>query len=116
MDPVVPAKIAFEFLALHYGGSIYENRPQFESIRYQLLAGKLSEGDVHVERLEAKNTRLFHRLLFDGNNPGARFQIKLFGGLDYFVSFPCIPVRPPCYWYDHDLMSNNETIGPLKDD
>ena len=110
MDLVVPAKIAFEFLALHCGDTIYENRPQFKSVRDQLLAGKLSEDDVQVERREAMNQQLFHGLLFEGNKPGARVQVRLFGRWAFFVDFRHIAVRAPRCWYEHDLVSEKEKL------
>ena len=116
MDLVVPAIIAFEFLALHCGDTIYENRPQFKSVRDQLLAGKLSEEDVHVERREAMNQRLFHGLLFEGNNPGARVQVWLFGRLAFFVDFRHIAVLGPRYWYEYDLVSEKEKFHPCDGD
>ena len=86
IEPVVPAKIAFEFLALHCGDIIYQNVPQLKSIRYQLCTAKeLSEGDIHVDRFEAQNDRLLHGLAFEGNDPGAKVQIRLFR----IFSLPC---------------------------
>ncbi len=41
IEPVVPAKIAFEFLALHCGDSIYDNPPQLASIRRQILKRRI---------------------------------------------------------------------------
>ena len=116
MDLVVPAIIAFEFLALHCGDTIYEHRPQFNSIREQLLAGKLSEDNVHVERWEAMNKQLFHGLLFEGNNPGARVQVRIFGRLAFSVDFRHIAVRGPRCWYEHDLVSEKEKLHPCDGD
>ena len=116
MNPVVPAKIAFEFLALHCGDDIYQDLPAFASIRYQLQKGELEEDHVRVTRMEAMNNRLFHGLLFEGNNPGACVQVRLFGRWTYFVSFPCIAIRCRRYWYEHDLESDKEEVGFLKDE
>ena len=108
MDLVVPAKIAFEFLALHCGKNIYENPPQLAAIRRQLLAGKLSEGDIHVERSIPQNNRLFHGLVFEGNNPGAHIQIRFFGQLAFRVQFRHLTINCPRFGYTHDLESGKE--------
>ena len=116
MDLVVPATIAFEFLALHRADAIYANQPKFNSIRDQLLAGKLSEDNVQVERWETINKRLFHGLLFEGNNPGARVQVRLFGRLAFSVHFRDIAVLAPRCWYEYDLVSEEEKFHPCVGD
>ena len=114
IDPVVPAKIAFEFLALHCGYDIYENAPQINSIRYQLnTARRLSEGDILVVRLMAQNKQLFHGLAFEGNNPGAQVQIRLFGSVAFRVSFRYLAIQGPRFSYTHILKSENEEFHLL---
>ena len=110
MALVVPAKIAFEFLALHCGDDIYKNPAQLASIRRQLLAGELSEGDIHVERLIAQNDRLFHGLAFEGNDPGAHIQIRLFGKLAFRVQFRYLAIQCPRWGYTHDLISGEDDL------
>ncbi|MCE2522626.1 MAG: hypothetical protein J4F49_05330 [Rhodobacteraceae bacterium] len=108
IDPIVPAKIAFEFLALHCKNGIYENPQQLASIRRQLVEGKLTGNDIHVQRLEAQNDRLFHGLVFEGNCPGARVQIRLFGSLAFRVEFSRFSVSSTRLCYTHDLLSGKE--------
>lgn len=108
IDPIVPAKMAFEYLALHCRDAIYHNPPQLASIRRQLLAGTLHEGNIDVERLNAQNNRLFHGLAFEGNNPGAQVQIRLFGSLAFRVQFRSLSVDGTRYGYTHDLVSGDE--------
>ena len=109
INPVVPVKIAFEFLALHCGDKIYENSPQLNSIRSQIINTKiLAEGDIHVERLVAQNDVLFHGLAFEGNNPGAQVQIRLFGYLGFRVSFRFLSIQCPRIAYTHDLVSGKD--------
>ena len=51
INQVVPVKIAFEYLALHCGDTIYDDSPQLNSIRYQIANTKIqADGDIHVER------------------------------------------------------------------
>ena len=113
IDPVVPAKIAFEFLALHCGDDIYENSPQLRSIRRQLLDGNLSEGNVHVERLMAQNNRLLHGLVFEGNTPGARVQIRLFGRLAFRIQFHYLAIDCTRLSYTHDLLSGLDDLSAV---
>lgn len=114
IDPVVPVKIAFEYLALHCGDAIYENSPQLNSIRHQIANTKiLTEGDIRVERLVAQNDRLFHGLAFEGNNPGAQVQIRIFGSLGFRVSFCHLSVQCPRDAYTHDLISGKENCNLL---
>ena len=113
IDPVVPAKIAFEFLALHCGDAIYENPPPLKAIRSQLLDGNLSEVNVHLERLVAQNHRFFHGLVFEGNNPGAQVQIRLFGRLAFRVQFCYLAIRCTRFSYTHDLLSGHDDLYPV---
>ena len=109
IDPIVPAKMAFEFLALHCGSDIYENPPQLASIRHQLIDGKLPGDDIRVQRLEAQNNRLFHGLVFEGNSPGARVQIRLFGPLAFCVEFNRLSISGTRCGYTHDLVSGHDS-------
>ena len=114
INPVVPAKIAFEFLALRCGDDIYEDSPQLNSIRYQLrTVGELSEGDIDVERLEAQNNQLFHGLVFEGNKPGAQVQIRFFGSLAFRVCFRFLAIQCPRFGYTHDLISGDDCAWPV---
>ena len=108
MDPIVPTKIAFEWLALHCGSAIYENPPQLATIRRQLCRSKLSGGEIRVQRLKAKNCGFFHGLAFEGNSRGARVQIRLFGSLAFRVEFSRLSVSGNRCGYTHDLVSGNE--------
>ncbi len=108
IDPIVPATIAFEFLALHCGIKIYENPPQFALIRRQLIDGKLSGDEIRVQRLEAQNRQLFHGLVFEGNSPGARVQIRLFGSLAFRVEFNRWSISGTRCGYTHDLVSEDD--------
>ena len=108
--PAMPAKIAFEFLALHCRDAIYVDSPQLAAIRQQILTSELAEEDVRVERLSAANDRMFHGLAFEGNNPGAQVQIRLFGSLVYRIQFCRLGIRGPRWAYTHDLTNDDETF------
>lgn len=112
-DPAMSAKVAFEFLALHCGDEIYVDSPQLAAIRQQVLASELAEEDVRVERLSASNDRMFHGLAFEGNNPGAQVQIRLFGSLVYLIQFCRLRIRGPRTAYTHDLTTDDETVEAI---
>ena len=108
IDPIVPTKIAFEWLALHSRCAIYANPPQLASIRRQLCEGRLSGDEIRVQRLKAQNCRLFHGLAFEGNSPGASVQIRLFGSLAFRVKFNRLSVSGTRCGYTHDLVSGHD--------
>lgn len=111
MDPLVPLKIAFEFLACHLGTSIYGDVPQLAEIRHVLRAGEGVSKCIDVDRLSGEEYRPFHGLCFEGNCPHARVQIRLFGWLAFRVHFYGLAVAGPRFAYTHDLESNQESIG-----
>ena len=108
MDPVVPAKIAFEFLALHCGNDIYGDAPQLKALRDQIRACDLTEDEIRIERLEGERETLLHGIVFEGNHPGARIQVRLFGKLAWRVSFRRLSVTCPRFCYTHNLISGEE--------
>lgn len=87
LDPVVAIKCAYEFLALHVGTAIYQETPALNAIRTILRDGSINPKDVEVERLQAQEARPFHGLVFEGNQPYAKVQIRLFGQLALRVHF-----------------------------
>lgn len=110
MDTVVPLKIAFEFLACHLGTAVYEETPLLDEARRALATGQIDTACVSVERLTAEKTRPFHGIIFEGNAPHARFQIRLFGKLAFRVHFLRLAVGGPRFQYTHDLATNEERI------
>lgn len=111
MDEVVPLKIAFEFLACHLGTAIYSDVPQLAEIRHVLRSGEDVSNSFHVDRLSAEEYRPFHGLCFEGNDPHARIQIRLFGWLAFRVHFYGLAVGGPRFAYTHNLESNRERIA-----
>ena len=108
MSPVVPAKIAFEFLALHCGKDIYGDAPQLKALRDQIRACDLTEDEIRIERLEGERETLLHGIVFEENHPGARIQVRLFGKLAWRVSFRRLSVTCPRFCYTHNLISGEE--------
>ena len=116
MNSLVPAKSAYEFLALHVGSAIYEESPPLKAIRQALRTTKLNEEHIRVERLHAIDAKPFHGLVFEGNAPHARVQVRLFGKLALRVHFPRLSIGGSRGMYTHDLESNEEHVRQLPQD
>lgn len=116
LNSLVPAKSAYEFLALHVGQAIYEESPPLKAIRQALRSGKLNAEHIRVERLHATDTKPFHGLVFEGNAPHAKVQLRLFGKLAFRVHFPRLSVGGSRGMYTHDLESNEEHVQQLPQD
>jgi hypothetical protein len=110
LNPLLPLKIAFEFLACHLGAAIYDSVRPLEVIRESLRSGALDES-VHVEFLRAEREQPLHGLLFEGNDPYARVQVRLFGNLAYRVHFKNLAVGGMRFVYTHLLESDEEDIA-----
>lgn len=113
IHPVVPVKTAFEFLALHLGGSVYELSPPLEEARRILTGGELDPQWISVERLEAPSAHPFHGIAFEGNRPHAQVQLRLFGKLAFRVHFRRLAVGGPRFQYTHDLETAKEFVSQL---
>lgn len=110
LNPVVPAKTAYEFLALHFGAAICERAPCLEAIRAALSTGSIDEREIQVERLHAPEAKPFHGIVFEGNSPYAKVQVRLFGKLAFRVHFKHLSVGGSRFSYTHDLESNEEDV------
>lgn len=116
MDPVVPLKVAFEFLACHLGTAVYEETPPLDEVRRALASGQIDPSWVAVERLTAEKARPFHGITFEGNEPHARVQIRFFGKLAFRVHFLRLAVGGPRGQYTHDLATNEEHVCEVAED
>ncbi len=110
LNPIVPAKTAYEFLALHLGGAIYERAPCLDALRGALATGTIHERDIQVDRLHAPEAKPFHGIVFEGNSPYAKVQVRLFGRLAFRVHFKLLSVGGPRASYTHNLESNEEDL------
>lgn len=110
MNPVIPLKIAYEFMACHLGTAIYNDVQPLNDIRQSIK--KLNSDCEHyrIERLHATKYNPFHGICFEGNNPYASFQIRLFGWLAFRVKFLRLAINGPQYMYTLDLNSGSEDI------
>ena len=101
-------KIAYEFLALCLGNAIYGEQPELGLIRRTLQT--LDRKNAFVEFFEREHKYHVHGIAFEGNNPFARVQVRLFGSLAFRVNFPRIAVGGPCFAYTHDLSTGEESV------
>jgi len=113
MDHVVPTKTAYEFLAGHLGTAIVESDPHLDRIRDVLAGGTMDTSVVAVERLHAPTARPFHGVIFEGNHPHARVQVRFFGKLAFRVHFRQLALGGPRLAYTHDLVTGEERVVQL---
>lgn len=115
MNPLVPAKIAFEFLAGHLGDQIYKQNVVLDDIRSMFFNGVISDNVVIVERLYAENNELFHGICFEGNSPNATVLIRLFGTLAFRVTFMRLAVGGARFIYTHIISTGDEDMRMVED-
>ncbi len=111
MNPAVPLKIAYEFLALHLNTAIYQDAPTLAATRNALVGHPIDPVHLLVERLHAPEAKPFHGIHFEGNNPHATVQVRLFGQLAFRVHFKTLSVDGPRFVYTHDLAADEEYVA-----
>ena len=111
LDPVVPLKIAFEFLALCVGEEIYGAIPPLSHIRSILRrVTDWDERTVSVDRLCAPRIAPFHGICNESNAEYESVQIRLFGQLAYRVHFRKLRIDCPRFVYTHLLNDNVDHV------
>jgi len=116
MNPLMPLKIAYEFIACHLGASICASEPQLEEIRNALLTQNAYNECFQVDRLNAKEYKPFHGVVLERNKQYAQVQIRLFGWLAFRVHFKRLKVHAPRCAYTHFLDTNIEDLRIINDD
>jgi hypothetical protein len=114
MNPVVPIKIAYEFLALHLGTAVYEDIPPLVEARRVLGGGLPDARQILVERLEAPQAQPIHGIAFEGNSPYSKVQIRFFGKLAFRVHFKQLAIGGPRAQYTHTLGDGREYVAIQK--
>jgi hypothetical protein len=104
LSSLVPLKAAFEFATLLIGTSAYAAAP-LAHIRSILLEQDEKAAAALVTFGHAGDYRPLHGLLFEGNSPEARVQVRLFGKLSYRVTLPSIAINAPRFSATMDLAS-----------
>lgn len=114
LSPLVPLKIAFEFIACLLGTAAYNKARQMSELRMVLCDRIEDHPSFCVERLSASEYKPFHGIFFEGNDPHARVLIRLFGWLAFRVHLKNLVVGGPQYVYTHLLDSNEEDLRIVK--
>jgi hypothetical protein len=117
MNPLIPLKIAFEFIACHLGESICALEPQLEEIRKVFAKQDTADNECfQVERLNAGEYKPFHGIVLEGNNNShAQVQVRLFGWLAFRVHFKRLKIHAPRCAYTHFLDTNIEDLRIVED-
>ena len=112
LDARLPAKVAFEFLALCTGEAICSNDWPLPELR-RILATGIGEDDtiLRVEHFRAGDPRPFHGICIEENPMNAQVQVRLFGCLAYCVHFPQLYIGGPRYAYTHCLETRHEDVS-----
>lgn len=115
MDPSIPAKTAYEFLACHMGSTIYDGAPQLCEVRNCLTSGLLNPDSILVERFSSNKYEPFHGICVEGNDPYAKVQVRLFGSLAFRVHFRRLSSQGPKFIYTHRLDTKEEVVQVLEE-
>ena len=111
LDPLVPLKIAYEYLALSFGKSVLDGR--LDLIRNALVPGGQVPASCCVEDLRSTEYLPFHGLVVERPRPHTSVLIGLFGYLAYRVHFFALAhSNQRCVAYTLDLDSGEETLYP----
>ena len=109
VDDLLVVKIAFEFFALLSGTAICNDNAHLNEVRHALNCAQPSAAFT-VERLEARDYAPFHGGCFEGNDPYAKIQVRLFGKLAYRVHFHHLSLDGPKIIYTHYLKSGHHDV------
>lgn len=103
LSDAVILKIAYEFLACVVGKAIYSDTPALIEARRALRGERSLSSKVRIEHLRGPKYDAFHGVAFQGNEPHAVIQIRLFGWLAFKVYFGGILINAPRLQYTHRL-------------
>lgn len=112
LDALLPAKVAYEFLALCAGKAICAEDWPLTELRQILATGiEVDDSILRVEHFRAGEPRPFHGICNEDNSTYAQVQVRLFGCLAYCVHFPHLYIRGPRYAYTHCLQTHHEYLN-----
>ncbi|MBL8548268.1 MAG: hypothetical protein JNL81_17540 [Hyphomonadaceae bacterium] len=115
LTPLISLKIAYEFAVLSFGSPMLANdNPALREIRRALIQGDERAPVFNVQEMIAKDRtpRPFHGIAFEGNDPHAVIQVRLFGYLAYRVHFPNLAIDKEPFGYTHTLDHGQEWLNP----
>ena len=101
-------KIAYEFIALTVGTSIYDHA--FDRYREILQGNQSSINAIRVEYQRAPQYLPFHGVGLDQVSPYVIVQIRLFGMLAFLIHFSNISIKLPCIYYTQDLEKKKDYV------
>ena len=78
MDPLIPAKAAFEFLCCHVGSAIYDEGLHLSQIRSSIINKQMNPDVLRVERLTSNKYEPLHGICFEVEHRGRWFKVNLF--------------------------------------
>ncbi len=110
LNPLVLLKMAYEYLACHLGTAVYDDAPQMSELRSVLRDHNEEHPCYSVERLHAPAYKPLHGLCFEGNDPYAKVQVRLFGKLAYRVHLNNLAVGGDRYVYTQNLSTGDKEI------
>lgn len=90
------------------------DNPALREIRRTLIQGDTDAPVYRVQDMIAKDRtpRPFHGIAFEGNDPHAVIQVRLFGYLAYRVHFPNLAIEKKPFGYTHTLDDGQEGMSP----
>jgi len=103
-------KIAYEFLACHLMGAIYD--PRFDDIRAAILGQQGRPGAYRIERLRGEGYTAMHGLALEAGAPHIIVQVRFFGWLAFRVHFLHVAWGGLRYVYTLDL---THSVGYCKE-
>jgi hypothetical protein len=106
ISPIVPLKIAYEYMALHLGTAVFDWR--LDPIRAFLRNDATLANTWRIERLVVLPYAPFHGLVVEENAPHGVVQIRLFGGVVFRVHFLDTGFQGVRLKYTHDLEHGRE--------
>ena len=115
LTSLVSLKIAYEFAVLSFGTPMLaDDNPALREIRRALIEGDEGAPVYMVEEKFARDRtpRAFHGIAFEGNDPHAVIQVRLFGYLAYRVHFPNLAIQKAPFGYTHTLKDAQERLDP----
>jgi hypothetical protein len=109
LNDLIVVKIAFEFLALMSSTAICNDTLQLNEVRCALKCARGSDA-FGVERLVGQGYAPFHGICFEGNDPYAKIQVRLFGRLAYRIHFRRLSLEQRKIVYTQNLKSGHEHL------
>jgi hypothetical protein len=113
MDQALILKIAYEFLALHIGNSIYDNAPQLNRVRDSLRTRTIDDNVCTIERLSRGKYEAMHGITCRSSNPVFVVLVMLFGEIVFRVTFHELGFEGCRFSYTHLLATGQEDLIDL---